>query len=203
METGQVVVLIIALVLIGVGIAGLVLARRLDALHKNVVRSRVVLERALRERSLAAFYVANSGVLDMAGAILLAEVASQAADASVFPIVEDGLAAIEISDADGNVIERETPGNAYADRVALESELSRTLRYTVDELTDAELDGVDAAVTEQLDRLERARSQLRMTRIFHNTRVTRARALRTRLFVRVLHLQGTAQLPQTVDFDDN
>ncbi|MDO5025683.1 MAG: hypothetical protein Q4E03_04115 [Trueperella sp.] len=202
MDTGQIAILVVALLVAIIGIAGLVLARKLDRLHKNVVRSRVMLERALRERSLAAFDVANSGVLDMAGAILLAEAASQAANASAFPIVEDGLSAIEIRDAEGNVVVSEKAGTAYTDRLALESELSRTLRYTVDELADVELAGIDAAGTERLERLERARDQLRMTRLFHNTRVTRVRTLRTHPFVRVLHLQGTAPLPRTVDLDD-
>ncbi|MFP7706820.1 hypothetical protein [Trueperella sp. LYQ141] len=82
------------------------------------------------------------------------------------------------------------------DRLVLESELSRALRYTVDELADNERD--DPAITE----LNQRRVAVQMTRRFHNNHVAQARRVRKSKLVRVLRLAGNAPEPRTVNLDD-
>lgn len=49
-----------------IGIVASLKARRLDALHKNIVKSRVALEAALNSRARCAIEVSRSGVLNLA-----------------------------------------------------------------------------------------------------------------------------------------
>lgn len=63
-------------------VAGVVIstkARRLDALHKNILRSRAALENALNTRARVAQEVAHSGVLDLAGSVVLDSAAGRQA----------------------------------------------------------------------------------------------------------------------------
>ena len=72
----------------------------------------------------------------------------------------------------------------------------------LDAATDAA--GVAAgAVRATRSRLDRACSRLVLARRFHNTHVSEAQALRSRLLVRVCHLAGHAPMPQTFDADDD
>ncbi|MDP9800069.1 hypothetical protein J2S49_000145 [Arcanobacterium wilhelmae] len=171
----------IAVIVVVLAVAVVFRARKLDNLNRAVTRSRRVLENALNERAHAALTAAQSGQLDIAGAMVLADAATNVLDATMFPIVDDGLDAISIDGA-------QPPTSA--NRLALESELSRALRLTVDEL--------DTSIAP----LEQARDRVRMARRFHNSKVSRARKVRGNLLVRVFHLHGSAPAPVTVDIDD-
>ncbi|QJC21724.1 hypothetical protein [Arcanobacterium buesumense] len=171
-------------------------ARRLDALHKKILTSRAALENALHARARTAINVAQSGVLDMAGSVVLANAAKECGDSAGYDLVADGLNIVDdvkfepVGRADGSFIQH--------DRLALESELSRVLRYTVDELEDEDIVGHE----QLLERLAQARQSVRMTRRFHNIHVVGAQRIRRQLLARIFRTYGNASWPQTVDLDD-
>jgi hypothetical protein len=80
-------------------------------------------------------------------------------------------------------------------REAVENELSAALRAALPLLPP---DG-SADVREEL---EAAATRVGLTRSFHNSAVTNARALRRKRVPRVLHLAGHRALPQHFDIDD-
>ena len=91
---------------------------------------------------------------------------------------------------------------ATRSRALIESDLSRVLRTVVSESARCEL-SEDPLSKPALSRLDRACSRLVLARRFHNTHVSEAQALRSRLLVRVCHLAGHAPMPQTFDADDD
>lgn len=170
---------ILILCVVVVIIAAVILrSRKLDNLNRAVARSRRVLENALNERAHQALAASSSGKLDIAGAMILADAATNVLDTTMHPLVNDGLDYVSMGTHDPT------------DRLARESELSRALRLTVDELESP------------IAPLEKARERVRMARMFHNSRVSRARRVRGSLLVRVFRLYGTAPVPATVDLDD-
>ena len=188
--TWKIALLVVVGVLLVICIAATLLARSLDRLHKNVMKSRVALERALVDRARAALRVARCGVLDVASSIVVADLATAAIEASAYPIVDDGLDAIVIED-DGRTLSR--GAGEPPDRLTLESELSRALRHSVDQLE---------ATSPELEDLQRALVAVQMTRRFHNNHVSQARRVRRNWLVRLLHLHGRAPEPQMVNLDD-
>lgn len=187
----QILLLVLGILLVVTGIVATLRARSLDRVHKNVTKSRIALERALVDRAQAAREVARSGVLDVASAVVLANVATEAIEASAHPIVDDGWEAIAIEDDAGQTLH--TVGQEAPDRLIIESELSRALRHSVDELE---------ATSPELDHLHQARVSVQMTRRFHNNHVSQARRVRKSPLVRTLRLQGNAPEPVTVNLDD-
>ena len=187
----QIILLVLGILLVVTGIVATLRARSLDRVHKNVTKSRIALERALVDRAQAAREVARSGVLDVASAVVLANVATEAIEASAHPIVDDGWEAIAIEDDAGQMLH--TVGQEAPDRLIIESELSRALRHSVDELE---------ATSPELDHLHQARVSVQMTRRFHNNHVSQARRVRKSPLVRTLRLQGNAPEPVTVNLDD-
>lgn len=161
-------------------------ARRLDGLHRTVVQSRAMLGDALAVRAREAAAFAGCRALDMAGAILLAEAAAEAARAEHMPLVNDGL---ELRPAPKRPV----------DRRLLESNLSRTLRLVLEDLPAEELTEEQAR---QLSELNEARQDVRLSRRFHNTKVDQARRLRRGRLVRLTKMAGRAGLPEPVDMDD-
>ncbi|WP_216395113.1 hypothetical protein [Arcanobacterium phocae] len=168
-------------------------ARRLDALHKKILKSRAALDNALIVRAHAAMTVAQSGVLDLAGSVVLTNAAQECADAAEYDLVEDGL--------NRNADDEVSPKSYRAldiDRLAIESELSRVLRYTVDELEEDEKNGY----SEILGHLQQVRQSVRLTRRFHNIHVAGAQRIRRSALAQVFRIHGYALWPQTVDLDD-
>lgn len=188
----QILLLILGVLLVVMGIAASLKARSLDRVHKNVTKSRIALERALVDRARAALEVSRSGVLDVASAVVLADVATEAIEASAYPIVDDGWEEISIADDSGRAIQRRSP-DVGPDRLMIESELSRALGHSVDGLDET---------SPELGHLHNARVSVQMTRRFHNIHVSQARRVRKSRLVRILRLQGTAPEPVTVDLDD-
>lgn len=187
----QIALLVVVAVLVVVGLVATLRARSLDQIHKNVTKSRIALERALAERATAALEVARAGVLDVASAVVVNGVAGEALAASREPIVDDGWEAITIADDAGRALPASAP-EERPDRLLLESELSRVLRHSVDQL-DSDT---------RLAALNQARVAVQMTRRFHNIHVSQARRVRKSTLVRLLRLGGNAPEPQTVNLDD-
>ncbi|MFT0848460.1 hypothetical protein VR010_11995 [Actinomycetaceae bacterium L2_0104] len=185
--------LVLAVAIIAIfGIVVTFRARRLDALNRTVAKSRRALEHALTARAQYAHDFATCGALDMAGAILLTDSADTCLREGMQPIIDDGLDRIEQFDFD-------RPEREARDRRDLESNLSRTLRLTVDELDASELAPGQQAF---YDRLEKARLEVKMTRNFHNSHVAQVRRVRATILARIFPIAGRAPWPQTVDMDD-
>lgn len=189
------VIIVVVLVLITLGVLAILKARKLDAMHKNVVKSRIVLERALFDRSRRAIEVSRMGVLDIASSVLLADVAEEAIAAASAPLVDDGLQSIVITDTDGQPVAQQYD----APRVVIESVLSRALRMTVDGL---DCDEIDESAKEAIHALNKARESVRLTRSFHNNHVALARRARSTAIARMFRLYGRTTQPLTVDLDD-
>ncbi|MDP9807155.1 hypothetical protein J2S70_001737 [Trueperella bonasi] len=187
----QILLLIAGIALVLAGVVATLKARSLDRIHKNVTKSRIALERALVERAQATLEVSRSGVLDVASAVVLADIAKEALEVSAHPIVNDGWESITIEDSEGNLLSG-TAGDR-PDRQLIESELSRSLRHSVDEL-DSD--------TPELSRLHAARTAVQMTRRFHNNHVSQAKRVRRSALIRTMRLHGHAPEPLMVNLDD-
>jgi hypothetical protein len=148
------------------------LAGRLDRLHLRVEASREALEAQLVRRAGAALELASSGAMDVASAFLLAEAATAALD-------EEG-----------------------PEREAAESALSADLRAVLDAPGAAEALIEDPAGAEQLRLVGHACERVALARRFHNDAVRSTRELRDNRVVRLFHLAGHAELPQSFEIDD-
>ena len=162
-------------------------ASRLDRLHRKVVASRIALQAQLARRAGAAIDLASSGLLDPAGAVLVADAA--------FAAVED----VAPPPAPGAELALEGLGQG---RARAESELSATLRSALgDDEALAELRATSAG-GELVGRLGAAWYRAQLARRFHNEAVAQARRARRTWYVRLLRLSGHAALPRTVELDD-
>ena len=166
-------------------------AARLHRLHTRVEGTYAALDAQLVRRAEAVLEVANSGAVDPAAALILADAATES---------------LEGGDDD------------QADREAVESDLTRAIRLTLPadvagggEPTDpgrashlATGRELGSAVSSAaLDRLDSAGQRVMMARRFHNDAVTDVLRLRRNVFVRLFFLAGRTDLPRTVEFDDD
>lgn len=156
-------------------------ARRLDRLHRRVEGASMALDTQLLHRAQAAVEVSVGGLLDPASAVLLHAAAATA-------IAADAEVAAERSRLPGLTREREIA----------ESELTRTLRATLDELDL----GHPLVRAPELTDLAEACHRVRLARRFHNDAVSSSLALRRKRLVRWLRLAGSAPMPATVEIDD-
>ena len=180
-------------------------AVRVDRLHRQVLGARATLEAQLVHRAEAAAELASVPALDPASGLLLSRAAREALDAEG-PLVDDGLGTstpLEGTPSSNPASSGAAlPAPTTRSRALIESDLSRVLRTVVNEPARREL-SVDPLSLPALNRLDRACSRLVLARRFHNTHVSEAQALRSRLLVRVCHLAGHAPMPQTFDADDD
>lgn len=161
------------------------LARRLDRLHRRVEGAAGALDVQLLRRVQAVTAVSITGLLDPASQVLLFTAATVAADAA------PGLPAAArepYSRLTGYPSERE----------AAESDLSRTLRATLDELP---LQHPLLSRPESAE-LREACHRAQLARRLHNDAAVTALAVRRNLIVRWLRLAGAAPMPRTIEIDD-
>jgi hypothetical protein len=184
-EIGLVVVL--GLVVVGLVLASL--ARRLDRLHRRVVRSRATLEAQLVHRADAAADLAAAGVLDPASSVVVGEAAWRAGVRAPRLVGEP--------DAGSEL------GDAAAERGLVESQLSQTLRTALGTAQDREeiVSGEQGRVL--VERLATSAYRVQLARRFHNDAVVAATALRGNPVVRTFRLAGRAPMPVTVELDDD
>ena len=163
-----------------IGLFGLYLsmtAGRLDALHKRIDTSELSLDAQLLRRSSIALELATSGLVDPAGAIVLAEAAHAARTAA------DGEASAQ-------------------DRAAAESALTQALEATLDEdeLVEVRLAPGGAELIEELAASAR---RVQLSRRFLNDAVRACAQLRRQRMVRTFRLAGHTPWPQAVELDDS
>lgn len=170
----------LVLVLVLIGLFGLYLsmtAGRLDALHKRIDTAELALDAHLLRRSSVALELATSGLLDPAGAIVLAEAAHDARTA-----------------ADGN--------EGDTERERAESELSLALDATLDPEEVAEVRMAPGG-SELIDELAASARRVELSRRFLNDAVRACTQLRSQRMVRWFRLAGHTPWPRTVDLDDS
>lgn len=151
-------------------------AARLDRLHARVEGALTALDAQLVRRAEATLELASSGALDPASSLLLADAAAQSLEA--------------------------TDEHAQG-REAAESDLTRALDLAV---TPEDLEWIrgraDEAAGDAIARVSAAASRVQLARRFHNDAVTSVRQVRRKRVVRWFRLAGHAELPQTIEFDD-
>ncbi|MEO7058872.1 MAG: hypothetical protein ABI083_04090 [Lapillicoccus sp.] len=151
-------------------------AARLDRLHARVEATYAALDAQLVRRAETTLELANSGHLDPASALMLAAAAADS-----------------LAHADAEERERE----------AAESDFSEALEVALTPDVIADLRGGDEMTHEALDRVTAAGVRVQLARRFHNDAVTDVRRVRRKTSVRVFRLAGHAEMPRTIDFDDD
>ena len=147
-------------------------ATRLDRLHARLEGARSALDAQLVRRASVSLQIAQSGRLDPASGLLLADAAHEAREAGV------------------------------ADREQAESDLTRALHAAFAETGSIEPFESDAAGRELLHELSAACLRVQLSRRFLNDVVRAARVVRRKMVVRYLRLAGHADWPATAEFDD-
>ncbi len=162
-------------------------AARLDRLHAKVEGAMSALDAQLVRRAEATLELANSGSLDPASALLLADAATDSIERTTeHPLDEDLL-----------------DGQHFGGREEVETALTEVLTVT---LTDEVVGGLRTEdvemVAEALARISASALRVRMARRFHNDAVREVRRVRDKRVVRWFRLAGRAALPERVEFDD-
>lgn len=163
-------------------------ASRLDRLHRRVEGAQAALDNQLLRRATAATELASSGVLDPASSLLVAGAAVEAIGAG-----EGRAAQVALDPFSGSRMAEHD-----ADREAAESDLSRALRATLDELPPDH----PAVTGDHLTALAAICLRVCLARRFHNDAVLQAQSVRRKPVVRWGRLQGRAPVPETVEMDD-
>ncbi|HEX6916511.1 MAG TPA: hypothetical protein VF140_00425 [Phycicoccus sp.] len=163
-------------------------AARLDRLHAKVEGAMSALDAQLVRRAEATLELANSGALDPASALLLADAATESIERTTeHPVAEDLL-----------------DGQHFGGREVVESGLTSALAAA---LTGEVVDGLrareDELVDDALERIAASGMRVRLARRFHNDAVTEVRRVRGKWVVRWFRLAGYAALPERVEFDDD
>lgn len=166
------------------------LASRLDRLHRRVLTARGGLERGLVKRNAELLRTSDLSGVPADSAEEMRQRATDALALSEIPLVADGLR--PGSGMDGAEVDR---------RLLAESRVSRAMRdFLTPELRSTL--SQNAVAQAQLEALDLAAYRVEVARTLHNQDVTQARALRSRLIVRLFHLAGRAPMPNFVDLDD-
>jgi len=150
-------------------------AARLDRLHARVEGTYAALDAQLVRRAEATLELANSGHLDAASTLILAAAASES-----------------LAAADG----------VQGDREIVESDLSEALEVSLSPDALGSLRRSDEPTRETLARVSASGNRVQLARRFHNDAVTDVRRVRRKPVVRVFRLAGHAELPSTIEFDD-
>lgn len=163
-------------------------AARLDRLHAKVEGAMSALDAQLIRRAEAALELANSGVLDPASALLVADAATESLERTTEQPVTDDL----------------LDGQHFGGREHVESDLTAALAAALPGEVVAELRAAgDEFVISELDRVAASVLRVQLARRFHNDAVRDVRRVRAKRTVRWFGLAGHAALPKLVEFEDH
>ncbi len=175
---------LVVLVLVLVGWYLSYSAARLDRLHARVQGTLAALDAQVVRRAEATLVLANSGLLDAASSLMLADLASESLGA-------------------GEEIETDSEQQRFPhDRESVESAVTEALVLLLDEDTVESVESAGEVGTELLARVRATGQRVQLARRFHNEAVSDVRRMRRKRLVRFFRLAGHAALPQTVEFDD-
>lgn len=161
-------------------------AARLDRLHAKVEGALSALDAHVVRRAEASLELANSGALDPASGVLLASAAS------------GSLERVNERTFEADLLE----GQHFAGREGVESELTEVLRAALPPEVVRDIAAQEGPGTAALGRVREAGLRVQLARRFHNEAVKEVQRVRAKRVVRLFHLAGRAELPQTVEFDD-
>lgn len=163
-------------------------AARLDRLHAKVEGALSALDAQLVRRAEATLELANSGALDPATALLLADAATESLERTTeHPLAEDLL-----------------DGQHFGGREEVETTLTEVLAVALTEdLVGGLRAGQDELVLDSLERIAASALRVRMARRFYNDAVREVRRVRAKRVVRWFRLAGHAAVPERVEFDDD
>jgi hypothetical protein len=161
-------------------------AARLDRLHARVEGALSALDAQLVRRAEATLELANSAALDPASALILAGAASESLEAHNERALEHDL----------------LEGQTFAGREILESDLTAALQAALSTEVVEELRRDGGLGASALARVEAAGLRVQLARRFHNDAVTDVQRVRNKPAVQWFRLAGHADLPRTVEFDD-
>jgi hypothetical protein len=161
-------------------------AARLDRLHTRAEGALSALDAQLVRRAEATLELANSGVLDAASALILAGAASDSLEAHNERVLEHDL----------------LEGQSFGEREGLESDLTEALQAALSPEVVASIRAGDGLGAAALQRVEAAGVRVQLARRFHNDAVSDVQRVRRKRVVRWFRLAGHAELPRTVEFDD-
>ena len=147
-------------------------AARLDRLHVRLSGTLAALDARLVRRAEAAVELANSGLLDGATALIVA-----------------------------NADSLEAPSEHGEEREQAESDLTEALAVALPPELVADL-REDPVGRDVIGRVTSACTRVQLARRFHNDAVTDVRRVRRTWTVRVFHLAGYTPMPHTIEFDD-
>jgi hypothetical protein len=148
-------------------------AARLDRLHARIEATSAALDAQLVRRAEATLELANTGHFDAATGLILAAAAAES------------LATTE----------------ADSDREAVESDLTDALHVALPPMVVDVLRS-DPTTADALTRVRDAGTRVQLARRFHNDAVTDVLRVRRKPTVRWFRLAGHADLPTTIEFDD-
>ncbi len=160
-------------------------AARLDRLHAKVEGALSALDASVVRRAEVAIELANSGTLDPASALLIAEPAAESLERYNERSGEDLL-----------------EGQHFAGREVVETELTEALRLALTEDVVGRLRDEGGLGAATLGRVEGAGLRVQLARRFLNEAVAEVRRVRGKAVVRAFRLAGHADLPPEVAFDD-
>jgi hypothetical protein len=149
-------------------------AARLDRLHVRLSGTLAALDARLVRRAEASVELANTGLLDGATALLLANAAAESLEA---------------------------PTDHGEAREQAESDLSEALDLALTPDTVATLRESPIG-QDVLARVTSACTRVQLARRFHNDAVTDVRRVRRKWAIRMFHLAGYTPMPHTIEFDD-
>lgn len=162
-------------------------AARLDRLHAKVEGALAALDAQLVRRAESALELGASGLLDPASSLLLVDVASTSLDRTV-------------SRGDEGHFLR---FGSFAGRESAESDLTGALNAALSDQSVADLKMRGGGIAEELlARVSAAGLRVQLARRFYNQAVTEVQRVRRKGVVRVFRLAGYAEMPETVEFDD-
>ena len=173
MTTTEVVTLLL-IVLVAFGWYLSYSAARLDRLHARIEGTHSALDAQLVRRAEATLEVVNTGSLDAASSLILANAAAESLDS------------VDSSDSEREPVESDL---SAALEVAITADVADALR-------------AEPAGAESLDRLGAAAMRVQLARRFHNDAVTDVRRVRRKGTVKTFRLAGHAPWPRTFEFDD-
>jgi hypothetical protein len=161
-------------------------AARLDRLHTRAEGALSALDAQLVRRAEATLELANSGVVDAASALMLAAAASDSLEAHNERALEHDL----------------LEGQRFGEREGLESDLTEALQAALSPEVVAAIRADEGLGAAALQRVEAAGVRVQLARRFHNDAVSDVQRVRRKRVVRWFRLAGHAELPRTVEFDD-
>ncbi|UFU01582.1 hypothetical protein LQF12_08535 [Ruania suaedae] len=185
MSAAEIALIVIA-VLAAVALVLVAAARRLDRLHRREATSRATLEAQLVHRAEAAIALAESGVLDPAGSMVVADAGWRAA-----------------VESERLVGEGEGEGERAHARGPAESELTRALRTALGSTQDQQALTATADGAAHLNRLAHHVYRVQLARRFHNDAIVQIQHVRRTWPVRLFRLAGRAAMPQPFEMDDS